>query len=214
MLVADTNEAGAREASGEIRKERGIKVAAGNRIKGITIEIGGDTTKLDKALSDVNKKSRSLQAELRDVNKLLKLDPTNTDLLAQKQKILKESIAATSEKLDILREAEAQVQKQFERGEVSEEQYRALQREIIECSNELDELRESSRQADKAMEELNHSSKLTGEELDKAKEQADGFKEKLSDLAEKGKAAAGETGRDWWPPLHMRQNLKQIATKH
>ncbi len=194
MLVADTNEAGAREASGEIRKERGIKVAAGNRIKGITIEIGGDTTKLDKALSDVNKKSRSLQAELRDVNKLLKLDPTNTDLLAQKQKILKESIAATSEKLDILREAEAQVQKQFERGEVSEEQYRALQREIIECSNELDELRESSRQADKAMEELNHSSKLTGEELDKAKKQADGFKEKLFDLAEKGKAAAAAIG--------------------
>ena len=181
MLVANTDKAGADEASGEVRKEGGIKVAAGNRIKGITIEIGGDTTKLDKALSDVNKKSRSLQAELRDVNKLLKLDPTNTDLLAQKQKILKESIAATSEKLDVLREAEAQVQKQFERGEVSEEQYRALQREIIECSNELDGLREASRQADKAMEELNHSSKLTGEELDKAKKQADGFKEKLSD---------------------------------
>ena len=164
MLVADADEAGTGEASGKIREEGG-EVMAANGIKGITIEIGGDTTKLDKALSETGKKSASLQRELKEVNRLLKLDPGNTELVAQKQKILAESVSETKKKLDILKEAEKQVQEQFERGEVSEEQYRALQREIIECSNELDGLREASRQADKAMEELNHSSKLTGEEL-------------------------------------------------
>lgn len=167
---------------------------AKNVIKGITIEIGGDVTKLDKALTGVNKQSRNLQAELRDVNKLLKLDPKNTELLAQKQEILTEAIEATSEKLDVLKEAEAQVQKQFERGEVSEEQYRALQREVIKCSAELDNLREASKQTDKAMEDLNKSSKLTGEELEKATERADAFKSNLADLGEKAKAAAVAAG--------------------
>ena len=163
-------------------------------IKGITIEIGGDTTKLDKALSGVNKNTRSLQTELKQVNSLLKLDPTNTVLLAQKQELLKESIAATSEKLDVLKKAEAQVQEQFARGEVSEEQYRALQREIVKCSNELDSLEEAAKEADKAMEGLKNSSKLTGEELDEAKEKADTFKEELDDLAEKGKTAVAALG--------------------
>lgn len=99
-------------------------------IRGITIEIGGDTTKLGKALDSVESQSRSLQSELRGVNSLLKLDPTNTTLLAQKQELLKKAISETKEKLDILKDAEIQVQKQFEKGEVSEEQYRDLQREI------------------------------------------------------------------------------------
>ncbi len=163
-------------------------------IKGITIEIGGDTTKLDKALSGVNKNTRSLQTELKQVNSLLKLDPTNTVLLAQKQELLKESIAATSEKLDVLKKAEAQVQEQFAHGEVSEEQYRALQREIVKCSNELNSLEEAAKEADKAMEGLKNSSKLTGEELDEAKEKADTFKEELDDLAEKGKTAVAALG--------------------
>lgn len=77
-------------------------------IKGITIEIGGDTTKLSKALSGVNSSCSSLQKELREVDKLLKLDPTNTELLAQKQKILKEAIGSTKEKLETLKEAEKQ----------------------------------------------------------------------------------------------------------
>ena len=111
-------------------------MAAGN-IKGITIEIGGDTTKLSKALSGVNSSCSSLQKELREVDKLLKLDPSNTELLAQKQKILKEAIGSTKEKLDTLKEAEKQVQEQFENGEVSEEQYRALQREIASTEIKL-----------------------------------------------------------------------------
>ena len=69
-----------------------------SRIKGITVEIGGDTTGLDKALKNVNATIRSTQSSLKDVNKLLKLDPANTELLAQKQKLLKDAIGSTKEK--------------------------------------------------------------------------------------------------------------------
>lgn len=143
MLVADTDEAGKGEASGKIREEGG-EIMAANGIKGITIEIGGDTTKLDKALSETGKKSASLQRELKEVNRLLKLDPGNTELVAQKQKILAESVSETKKRLDILKEAERQVQEQFERGEVSEEQFRALQREIIKTEADLKSLNEEA----------------------------------------------------------------------
>ena len=76
---------------------------AGSTIKGITIDIGGNTAPLNKALLEVNKTSRSLQLELRQVDKLLKLDPSNVDLLSQRQKILTSSIGETKTKLDILK---------------------------------------------------------------------------------------------------------------
>ena len=109
---------------------------AGN-IKGLTVEIGGDTTKLGKALENVNKKSRDLSSELGQVNRLLKMDPGNADLVAQKQQILAEAVENTRSKLDTLKEAEKQVQEQFQRGEVSEEQVRALQREIVATEQKL-----------------------------------------------------------------------------
>lgn len=127
---------------------------AASTIKGITIEIGGDTTKLDKALSGVNKQSRDLQKELKEVEKGLKLDPKNTELLAQKQTLLKEAVAATSEKLDVLKSAEAQVQKQFENGEVSEEQYRALQREIIKTEADLKNLKTAAEDSNSTLEKV------------------------------------------------------------
>ena len=76
-----------------------------SRIKGITVEIGGDTTKLTDALRDVNNEVYNTQAQLKDVEKLLKLDPSNTELLAQKQRILNEEVQATREKLEALKEA-------------------------------------------------------------------------------------------------------------
>lgn len=109
---------------------------AGN-IKGLTVEIGGDTTKLGKALENVNKKSRDLSSELGQINKLLKMDPGNTELVAQKQKILADAIENTRDKLETLKRAEQQVQEQFERGEISEAQYRALQREIVATEQKL-----------------------------------------------------------------------------
>lgn len=108
-----------------------------SRIKGITIEIGGDTTGLEKSLKSVNTSIRTTQSSLRDVNKLLKLDPSNTTLLAQKQKLLKEAIGSTKEKLDGLKEAQKQAKEQLENGTLGQDKYDALQREIIETEQEL-----------------------------------------------------------------------------
>ena len=107
------------------------------KIKGITIEIGGNVQPLNKALESTNKHSRDLQSELKQVDRLLKLDPTNIELIAQKQKLLGDAVSTTKEKLDTLKEAEKQVQEQFARGEVGEGQYRALQREIIQTEQDL-----------------------------------------------------------------------------
>lgn len=133
-----------------------------NNIKGITVEIGGDTTKLTKALEDVNKKTRNLSKELVEIEKGLKLDPGNAELLAQKQKVLAEAVANTAKKLETLKEAERQVQAQFERGEVSEEQVRALQREVIKTEHELKSYEEQAEKAADGVEELGDESKKAG----------------------------------------------------
>ncbi len=110
---------------------------ATRNIKGITVDIGGNTEPLAKALKGIDNQSRSLQRELKQVEKLLKLDPTNTELLAQKQKLLGEAIQVSKERLAALRNAQEQVNEQFRRGEIGEEQFRALQREIVAAENEL-----------------------------------------------------------------------------
>ena len=125
-----------------------------NTIKGLTVEIGGDTTKLGKALEDVNKKSRNLSSELGQINKLLKMDPGNADLLAQKQEVLAEAVENTSKKLATLKEAEAQVQEQFKRGEVSAEQVRELQREIVATEKKLNGYESAARETADAVEKL------------------------------------------------------------
>ena len=114
-------------------------MGAGN-IKGITIEIGGETTKLDKALKGINDKSKTLENQLKAVNQALKLDPKNTELLAQKQKLLSESIETTKEKLQTLKTAQEQAAAAFARGEISENQFRALQTEVIKTETELKNL--------------------------------------------------------------------------
>ena len=114
------------------------------RIKGITVEIGGDTTGLEKALKQVNSTIKTTQSELKDVERLLKLDPSNTQLLAQKQKDLKDAIGATSEKLNTLKEAQRQAKEQLENGDLGQDKYDALQREIIETEQELRRLQEEA----------------------------------------------------------------------
>ena len=113
---------------------------ASNKIKGITIEIGGDTTKLGKALDDVTKNSKSLQTELNQINRMLKFDPSNVELLTQKQQVLTEQLEETTKKLNLLKEAEEQVQRQFENGEIGADQYRAFQREIQATESRLQSL--------------------------------------------------------------------------
>ena len=107
-------------------------------IKGIIVEIGGDTSGLQKAISKVNSATSSLSKELKGINTLLKLDPSNTELLAQKQTVLTEAISETEDKLKLLRETQEKVVEAEANGiKVSEENYRALQREIINTENRL-----------------------------------------------------------------------------
>ena len=125
-----------------------------SRIKGITVEIGGDTTGLEKALKGVNSAIKTTQSELKDVERLLKLDPSNTELLTQKQKLLKDAISSTSEKLETLKEAQKQAKEQLERGELGQDKYDALQREIVETEQELKRLQEQAATTSVTLEKI------------------------------------------------------------
>lgn len=135
------------------------------RIKGITVEIGGDTTGLNKALAGTNKEIRNTQSQLKDVERLLKLDPSNTQLLRQKQRLLAEAVGETKTKLDTLKTAEKQVQQQFAAGKVSQEQYDGLQREIIETEERLKSLEKQANQSNVALSKIKT---VSGEIAEKA----------------------------------------------
>lgn len=155
---------------------------ANKALKGLTIKIGGDTSELTKALDGVEEQGRSLSGELDQINKLLKLDPKNTELLAQKQKVLSDAIGNTEKKLDTLKEAEKQVQAQFERGEVSEAQFRALQREIIATEGKLDKYKAAAREAAEASEKLANGAEEAAEELDDQADSAEDAADANEDL--------------------------------
>ena len=125
-----------------------------DRIKGITVVLGGDTTGLNKALSGTNKEIKNTQAQLRDVERLLKLDPTNTTLLEQRQRLLADAVGETKSKLDTLKTAEKQVQEQFKRGEVSQQQYDALQREIVATEQALQRLEAQANDSTTAVDRI------------------------------------------------------------
>lgn len=108
-----------------------------NRIKGITVEIGGDTTGLDKALKSVNSSISKTQSALNDVNRLLKLDPSNTTLVAQKQQLLSQAVEETSKKLEALEDAQEQVEAAFKNGDMGQDKYMAFQREVEETKKKL-----------------------------------------------------------------------------
>lgn len=115
---------------------------ASSKLKGLTIEIGGDTTSLDKALSGVNKNTRSLQGELRELDRLLKLDPSNTELLQQKQKLLADAVENSKEKVKTLSTALDQASAD---RDMNEEQFRALQREVIKAEQSLEGLEKQAK---------------------------------------------------------------------
>lgn len=176
---------------------------AGN-IKGITIEIGGNTTPLQNALKSVNASTNKLKSELRDVERLLKLDPTNTTLLEQKQKLLAQSVQAAREKLDQLREAEEQVEQQFKEGKIGEEQYRAFQREVVKAEQSLrtaeeqleafgkteDETTDDTKELSEAVKKAGKETEDSGDKAEKAKERWSKFGDALKTLAATAAAAA------------------------
>jgi TP901 family phage tail tape measure protein len=124
------------------------------RIQGITVEIGGDTTKLQTALKGVNTEIRNTQSQLRDVDKLLKLDPGNTELLAQKHRLLGDAVKETKEKLETLKTAAEQAEQALKDGTITQDQYDGLQREIAETEAKLKSLEEQARQSGTALQEI------------------------------------------------------------
>lgn len=146
-----------------------------NRIKGITVEIGGDTTKLQTALKGVNSSIKDTQSQLRDVEKLLKLDPGNTELLAQKHRLLGEAVAGTKEKLETLKTAAEQANTALANGEITQDQYDALQREIIETEQRLKDLEKQAGESATALQKIS----AVGEKLQSAGDKISSAGEKL-----------------------------------
>ena len=144
---------------------------ANNRIKGITIEINGDTTKLTKALEGTNRSLSNTQKSLRDVERLLKLDPSNTDLLRQKQELLTKAVDGTTEKLSKLKEAQRQMD--AEGIEHTSEEYQGLQREIIATEGELKKLKSAANESNAMLSKIGTVAQAvsdkTGELADKTR---------------------------------------------
>jgi len=170
---------------------------ANKKIAGITVEIGGDTTKLSKALSDVDKKSRDLKNELKDIDKALKLDPKNVELLAQKQKVLAEAITNSKKKLETLRDTEKQIEQQFKNGEIDDGQYRAFKREIEATKGELEQFEREAEEARNKVKELGSGLKDTGEKfkqtgdkIEQAGQKVTEFGDSMTKAGEKASAAS------------------------
>ena len=162
---------------------------ASGKIKGITVEIGGDTTKLGQAIADSEKKSRSLSGELKEVNKLLKFDSDNIELAAQKQDILTEAIEESRKKLDTLREAEEQIAKQFKSGEIGEDQFRAFKREIEKTESQINSMESELKSMNNELDDVD----------DEAEKAADGFtimKGAISNLIADGISALASSVKD------------------
>lgn len=149
---------------------------ARNRIKGITVEIGGDTTKLDKALAGTNKELASTQKSLKDVERLLKLDPGNTELLEQKQRLLAQAAEGTAQKLDTLRQAAENADAALQRGQAYQEKYEPLKAELDQVAASM-----------KGMEANAASMQAKLEAGQISTEQYDAFNQKLEETRKKHK---------------------------
>nr|DAJ92579.1 MAG TPA: tail tape measure [Caudoviricetes sp.] len=155
----------------------------GTTLKGITVEIGGDTTKLGDAILKARKSASDLSGELRGVESLLKLDPTNTVLLAQKQDILAESIAGAKDKLKMLIAAQESMSKQLADGKISPEQYRDFEREIESTRQQLTRLEAAASGTDDAVADVGDAAREASEKAEKASGGWSVLKGTLADLA-------------------------------
>lgn len=157
---------------------------ASTKVRGITIELGADTSGLSKALKGVNSEIGKTQKELKDVERLLKLDPKNTELLEQKQRLLGDRIGETKTKLDALKEAQKQVAGELSKTGQGQEQYDALTREIVACENELKNLEREASSSYQALMKVGEA----GDKISAAGEKISGVGQKLMPLSA---AAAG-----------------------
>ena len=160
-------------------------MAKGTKIRGITIELDGDTTGLTKALKDVNGEIKDTQTALKDVERLLKLDPKNVELLKQKQELLNKAIEESNKKLQTLKKAEAQMKSNG--VDENSEQFMALQREIIATEQQLEKLKEAAGETSNAFDKI-------GEVAGKVATKTDDLAKKTRGLSAAGAAVAGAIG--------------------
>lgn len=141
---------------------------AGGNVEGISVEIGGNTTKLTKALDSVKYETNSIQKELKEVERLLKLDPGNVELLAQKEQLLAKQFDITKSKLEGLRKAKELTDKDMQNGtEVNEKEYRLLQREIVNTEQALKQMENATESVNDAIDKVGKSADDTGDSLGK-----------------------------------------------
>ena len=159
-----------------------------DRIKGITVQIGGDTTGLSKALSGVNKQIKNTQNELKDVEKLLKLDPSNVKLLAQKQRLLAGAVEESKTKLDSLKAAEKEVKQQFKDGVIDQSKMDAFNRELIDAKESFDAAKKAAQEFGGAVAQ---EMQLAGQKVSEVGEKISGIGDKISGA---GKALMPVTG--------------------
>ena len=172
---------------------------AANRIKGITIQIGGDTTKLDKALEGTNKQLKTTQSNLRDVERQLKLDPGNIELLDQKQRLLAQSAELTAEKLKALKKTAEESTVSNVRYEKWQNAFTSLQGQITKTTNELTAL---EKEADR-LKDLQFAP--DSEQMVGVQKRTDALRKKMADLQQKVTDTYEELGRpisiDQWDAL-------------
>lgn len=164
---------------------------AANNLKGLTIEIGGDTTSLSNALKNVNGDISSLQQNLRTVNSALKLDPSNVEAVAMKQDLLTQAVEATRDKLNTLREAQRQVDEQMANGvEVDQRAYQSLRAEIVRAESSLSDY-------ERQLDEMGKAADEAGDDLDDLSDAADDVDDSLDDAADAAQKAADEFEEMW-----------------
>lgn len=164
-----------------------------SKIKGITIEIGGNTQPLQDAIKKVDSTAKTLKTELNSINRLLKFDPSNVTLLNQKQEVLTKSIQATEEKLQKLKIAQKQAKDQLASGNIGEDQYRALEREVISTESALNNLKKQAAQVEDALENAGKESVEAAKDVKRFRESTGDATEEAKDFSEKSKAAFAAT---------------------
>ncbi|MDE5582198.1 MAG: phage tail tape measure protein, partial [Ruminococcus sp.] len=179
-------------------------------IRGITVEINGDTTKLSKALEGVDKNIRNTQSQLKDVEKLLKLDPTNTELLAQKQRLLGEAVKDTKERLEALKTASEKAAETKDNYDDWKAKYDPIKKEINETTEELEKLK---KQSEDAGEQLSNG-KISQEEYDNLQNKVKETSDKLKDLKKSAEDVSEEFGRPISPEQYEAIQREIIDTEH
>ena len=189
-----------------------------NRIKGITVQINGDTTRLQKALQNVDKSIKNTQTQLKDVEKLLKLDPTNTELLAQKQKLLGQAVSGTKTRLDTLKKASEEAAKTKDNYDAWKAKFDPIKQKITETETKLRDLKEQSKTADEQLAK----GEISREKYDALQREIKETSDELTALKQSAKEVSDEFGNPISPEqydalqreiLETEQELQNLQTQ-